>query len=483
MGHLLRQFRNPHILRPSRWELQGARFALRHGRETARPRLVTAFIAALTLVLALPFRAAAHDIPVDVLVQTFLRPEGHRLHLLVRVPLTAMRDLKYPARGPGLLDVAQADSMLRDAATLWIADYIEMYEGGTRLGYPEVVAVRASQPDRAFESYDGALAEVKGPRLPDDVELFWSQGVLDVLFDYTIQSDRSDFAIHTAVARLGIRVVTVLRFLPPGGGVRVFEFTGDPGLVRVDPRWYQVSLRFADTGFRYILDRTDHLLFLFCLVVPFRRLRALIPVIASFALAPSITLIASAYDLSPDALWFPPFIDTVIAVSIVYMAFENILGGNLQFQRRWMVAFGFGLAYGFSYWFPVQQNLQFAGTHPLMSLLSFNVGIELAQVLVLVLLLPVLEVLFRFVVAERLGTIILSALVAHAGWHWMTERTDRLSQYRFQWPVFNAALLATAMRWLMVVVFLAGVAWLAFGVFRRPAVPSRKPEPTIDAEE
>ena len=63
-----------------------------------------------------------------------------------------------------------------------------------------------------------------------------------------------------------------------------------------------------------------------------------------------------------------------------------------------------------------------------------------------------------------MGTIILSALVAHTGWHWMIERWDRLRQFRFQWPVLNAALLASAMRWLMLAVIAAGLAWLVFAV-------------------
>jgi hypothetical protein len=93
--------------------------------------------------------------------------------------------------------------------------------------------------------------------------------------------------------------------------------------------------------------------------------------------------------------------------------------------------------------------------------------VELGQLLVLVLMIPLLEALFRYVVAERMGTIILSALVAHTGWHWMTERWDRLRQFRFQWPVLSAALLASAMRWMMVIVILAGLAWLIYGRFRK----------------
>ena len=90
--------------------------------------------------------------------------------------------------------------------------------------------------------------------------------------------------------------------------------------------------------------------------------------------------------------------------------------------------------HGFGFSFALRQTMQFAGAHLLASLLCFNIGVELGQLLVLLLLIPMLDALFRFVVAERMGTIILSALVAHTAWHWMIERADRLRAYRFEWP-------------------------------------------------
>ena len=429
------------------------------GRRIVRPRVIAALAAALILATQLP--TTAHDIPNDVTVQAFLKPQGQRLHLLVRVPLRACRDVDFPTRGPGYLDLARADASLRDAATLWISDNVELYEGDTRLRAPLVIAARVSlESERFFESYDDALAHVTGARLPSETELYWNQGLLDLLFEYPINSDDSYFSIHPRLAGLGMRVATVLRFVPPGGAVRAFEFDGDPGLVRLDPRWHQAALRFVEAGFFHILDGTDHLLFLFCLVIPFRRFRPLITVVTAFTIAHSVTLIASAYNLGPDALWFPPLIETLIAVSIVYMALENIVGSNVQ--RRWMIALGFGLVHGFGFSFALRQNLQFAGSHLLTSLLSFNVGVELGQLLVLLLLIPVLAILFRFVVAERIGTTILSALVAHTGWHWMIDRGERLRQ--FGWPAISSAQLANVMRWLIVILILAGLVWLAFAV-------------------
>jgi len=401
-------------------------------------------------------------------VSAFVKPDGQRLSLLIRVPMKAMREVDYPRRGAGLLDLARADAALRNAATLWIADNIELYENETRLEPPRLVDARVSlESDKSFASYEQALAHVTGPRLPNNMELYWEQGLLDVLLDYPIGSDRADFSIRPRLERLGLRTNVVLRFLTPAGVVRAFDLHGDPGLVRLDPRWHQAALSFVEAGFLHILEGTDHLLFLLCLVIPFRRLGQLVLIVTAFTVAHSITLIASAYGLAPGALWFPPLIETLIAISILYMAIENVLGTHLG--RRWMISFGFGLVHGFAFSFALRDTLQFAGSHLLTSLLSFNLGVELGQLLVLVVLVPVLENLFRFVVAERLGTIILSLLVGHTAWHWMTERADKLSQ--FPWPALEASQLAAAIRWLMLLLALAGLVWVIRGVFRRRSEP------------
>ncbi|HYM24301.1 MAG TPA: HupE/UreJ family protein [Vicinamibacterales bacterium] len=456
------------------------------------------FVVAAAVLVFGAVALRAHDIPNDVTLQVFVKPEGQTLRVLVRVPLNAMRDMDYPTpvRGSGLLDVARADSTLRDAATLWIADDLEVYEEGSggqgppdgtsggqgppdgtkKLAYPKVTAVMASlQSDRSFTSYEDAVAHLTGPRLPDNTQFLWAQGLLDVMFEYPIQSAQSHFSIHPKVDRLGLRTVTVLRFLPPGGSVRAFELLGDPGLVRLDPRWTQASFQFIKLGFEHILDGTDHLLFLFCLVIPFRRLRSLIAVVTSFTVAHSITLIASAYNLAPDALWFPPLIETLIATSIVYMALENIV--SPQLKRRWLITFGFGLVHGFGFSFALRQTLQFAGTHMLTSLLSFNVGVELGQLLVLVVLIPALGVLFRYVVEERMGTIILSAIVAHTAWHWMTDRYAALRLYRFEWPAIDALFWVAVMRWAMIAVAAGGLYWLVFGVLKPRTSELKSPTP------
>jgi hypothetical protein len=378
-------------------------------------------------------RVAAHEIPSDVTVHVIVKPSGNRLELLVRVPLEAMQDIDFPTFGPGYLDIARADAALRNAALLWLADDLEVYEHGQRLGPPRLVAARASIPsDRSFADYDSARAHVLGAPLPAGTQLVWQQTLLDALFEMPLEAEDSALAIRPDFERLGLRVVTVVRFASPDGRVRLFELHGEPELVPLDPRWHQAALRFVGQGFVHILDGTDHLLFLLCLVLPFRAdFRALLYIVTAFTVAHSVTLIGSAYGLAPDALWFTPLIETLIAASIFYMAVENIVAANAH--ARWAIAFAFGLVHGFGFSFALRNTLQFAGDHVLMSLLSFNLGVELGQLLVLVLLIPLLGVTFRYAVRERIGVIVVSVIVAHTAWHWMADRYATLSQFGFNW--------------------------------------------------
>ena len=440
-------------------------------------------VLAVASIIALQPSLTAHEVPNEVSVVGFVRPAGQALRLLLRVPLKSFRDIEIPTLQNGFLDFSRIDAALNDATTIWLRDYIDLYENGERLGSPKVMAVRVSLPsDRSFESYDEALSNLMtGPRLGQETQIYWEQGMLDVGLEYPIRSDQSDFAIRPGLTRLGLQVNVVLRFLQPGKTERAFDVHAETGIVHLDPRWHQAFYLFAREGFFHILDGTDHLLFLLCLVIPFRRFRPLVVVITAFTVAHSVTLIASAFGMAPDSLWFPPLIETLIAISIVYMAFENIVGPKLQ--RRWVVTFGFGLIHGFGFSFLLRERLQFAGEHLVTSLLAFNVGVEIGQLFVLVVTIPALVLLFRYVVAERIGTILLSALVAHTAWHWAIDRGTTLMGYRF--PELTLQDMAAGIRLLMVIIAAAGAVWLVsswMGSGRFSSEPSRasvpEPEPS-----
>ena len=410
--------------------------------------------------------AQAHDIPSRVTVNAFVKPEGGELTALIRVPMEALGEVSFPLRGPGFLQFSEAQFALDDAARIYITESLKFYENGEELIDKDLQRTRVSLPsNRSFSSFDAALANLMSPPLDDSTDLFWRQGVLDVLVTYPIESEDSDFSVNPELGTLSDQTTTVLRFLVPSGAERVFNYLGNPGVVELDPRWHQAAFRFVTMGFEHILEGIDHLLFLFCLVIPLRSIRALIPVVTSFTIAHSITLISASFGVAPGALWFPPLIETLIALSIVYMAFENIVGVKLE--HRWMITFGFGLIHGFGFSFLFSETLQFAGGHLFSSLLAFNIGVELGQLFVLILVIPVINLLFRYLVEERVGTILLSALLAHSAWHWMIERGVTLNLYQIQMPVFDSLFWAAAMRWGMMFIVIIVALWGMYELFRK----------------
>jgi hypothetical protein len=390
-------------------------------------------IRALVLLAATLGSALAHDVPEEIVLHAFVKPQGDRLHLLVRLPSVLLLGANLPKRGPGYLDLAHIDEQVLQAAAAPAVKAVELYENGQALA-PRRTVVRISRgADRSFEAYDSALATLEGPKLADSTEVFWNQGYVDALLEYPIASERSGFSLEMQWGPvLSQRVKMALRFMPPDGELRAYQLAGDPGRVDLDPRWHQAAWTFVKLGFHHILDGTDHLLFLLCLVIPFRRVGwTLVGVVTAFTAAHSLTLLAAAYGIAPSGAWFTPLIEMLIALSILYMAIENVLQPDLQ--RRWVVTFAIGLVHGFGFSFVLQSQLQFAGAHLLTSLLAFNIGIELGQLLVLVLLVPLIAWTFsRFHSVERMLTLILSLLIGHTAWHWTVERGQALGNV--EWP-------------------------------------------------
>ena len=410
----------------------------------------------------------AHDLPNQIVIQAFVKPEGDRLHFVLRLPLTLLLNMDLPKRGPGYLELAHIEDAL-EASAAAAAEQFVLYDGQTPLSLV-ASATRITLPaDKSFASYREAVAHIHGPKLPVNTDVFWNQGFFDAHLEYPIASDGADFSLDAAAAPgLADHLTTVVRFIPPAGSERAFKLAGNAGRVALDPRWYQAGWLFVKSGFFHILTGFDHLLFLLCLVIPLRCFRGLLVVVTSFTVAHSITLIASALGAPPAGAWFSPLIETLIAATIVYMAIENIVATKLE--RRWIITFAFGLVHGFGFSFALRETLQLSGSHLLLSLVSFNVGVELGQIAVLAVLLPVLALLFQRGVAERIITVLLSVLVAHTAWHWLIDRSAELS--RAEWPVLDTALVTTLARWLLLVLLVGGVGWLAARGWRRSSVES-----------
>ena len=231
--------------------------------------------------------ASAHNIPVDSLVQAYMKPQGHVLQVLMRMPLKSYADGDYYHHDNGSVDVTRADGPLRTAAQVALFENLKVFENGRQLPFPHIVAVRmALDSDRSFATYDQAMAEMKAPPLAAQGSVFWDQAKVDVWFEYPIQSDQSNFAIHASFDHLAVHETTALQFISPNGINRAYDLAGDAGLVSMDPSWVNAATRFVAMGFHHILEGIDHLLFLFCLIIPYRSVRGLIAVIVGDEVLP-----------------------------------------------------------------------------------------------------------------------------------------------------------------------------------------------------
>lgn len=423
-----------------------------------------------------PLRAArAHEVPARVQVRTIVHVDADRLRILVRAPFGAMRDVDIPTRDGGLLDVARSAPMLADAAELWIARGVRFRDGGAWLPTPRVLSVRAALPsDRSFDDgrgFDAVVTAVQRSPLPVATDIRAEQLLMDVLLEVPITQPVRNLVMEPAWAHLGIHTTTLVRYQPLDGAERLYQLNGVHAPLHLNPGWWYAASRFALSGMQHLFGGLDHLLFVLCLVLPFRAWRPLVGVVTAFTVAHSVTLMAAAMGYAPAALWFPPLVEALIALSIVYMAIENIIGARIE--RRWRMAFAFGLVHGFGFAGALREELSFAGGHLLTSLAAFNVGVEMAQLLLLAILVPLLHWLFTRVVAERMGVIIASAFVTHEAWHWTLDRVAVLRAYRFTVPAFDAAFALTVVQTLMGAAVVTGVAWGVGSLIARLTGPRR----------
>lgn len=449
----------------------------------------------LALLVALMLQGAlgAHDIPDEIVLQSYVRPQQNELQVLLRIPLLAIADANLPKDGTGYLAMPYLDPALREAANQ-LSNGILFLEGGERLTRYELANARISLPsDRSFDSYDAALERVRGAKLPDTTQVYYNQGFLDLEMRFPIRSQDSAFSMSVLFGRgLANRTATYINFIRPDGAVRTFRIHDDTPLVHLDPKAHQAAWVFLKAGFYRFLDGLDHLLFVVVLALPFRRARDLVKPIAAFAIGHSITLTVAAFGLARVDTWFAPTIGALIALSLVYVSIENGVGSGFvpagetpsrprfgYLRHRWVVALIFGLVHGFGFAVALQETLQFAGSHPIAALVAYNVGLELGTLIILAIALPAANLVFSNVIAERAGIIVSSVLIGHAGWHWMTERLA-IAQLS-SWPLMDLDLLLTVVRWLLAMTVIGGVVWFLSGLLRKkPSVAdSDLPEKSI----
>jgi hydrogenase/urease accessory protein HupE len=178
--------------------------------------------------------------------------------------------------------------------------------------------------------------------------------------------------------------------------------------------WENVS-EFISIGIKHILGGYDHIAFLLALIVIGLSVKEVLKIVTAFTIAHSVTLLLAALQI---VTLNSRFVEIVIALSICYVALENLL--RKQVNYRWLITFGFGLIHGFGFASGLQE-LIVGKSDLLVSVLAFNVGVEAGQLLIFFILLPVLLLLGKKF-SPKLVTSATSVVVFAFGFTWLLER-------------------------------------------------------------
>ncbi|HEY0195432.1 MAG TPA: HupE/UreJ family protein [Kofleriaceae bacterium] len=216
--------------------------------------------------------------------------------------------------------------------------------------------------------------------------------------------------------------------------------TGEPRVIRADQPIARIA--FGDTaglagwiaaGVEHIWDGRDHVCFVLALLLvvmlardphgwsvrgPVATLRRTAAIITSFTIAHSLSLVAASlgWVRLPGA-----FVESLIAFSILYTAIENIIRPDVRW--RFALTFGFGLVHGLGFASVLRERLP--PDHVVAPLFAFNLGVELGQLVIVAIALPLAWLAARELGAERYRRRVLPALslaLAAVALKWLIER-------------------------------------------------------------
>ena len=266
---------------------------------------------------------------------------------------------------------------------------------------------------RLFNGQEEGKVEIADFRIPSTGELElslrheFSQSILDLRLTSTFH-ELTDIR-HRTFCRLdygGQMEQYLLDAREPSRQVAVL--LGWDGLTRR-------MVRFLRLGVEHIFTGYDHMAFLLGLIILGGSLGALAGIVTSFTLAHSITLILATLNLVvlPDR-----FVEAAIALSICYIALENILVSEIRF--RWVISFFFGLVHGFGF-SNILRSMQLPRQGLMTSLLSFNLGVEVGQILIIAALFPLVLYVSRRQ-WHRSAVTVTSSLILGLGVFWLAQR-------------------------------------------------------------
>lgn len=337
-----------------------------HNSLSSHPlKLLLPFLLLFTLFFAAVNPAQAHE---ESLASTNITFENKRMLVTLLIDQRSVLELQ----GVDITKVTTlSEAELTEAVQQKTFDYI-------RQGF------HATNNGAAME------LELEGMSVPDlsnvQVDLvFASDELIDTIsIDYNLWFETSN-GKHKNVA-----------VIESNGGETVSEFifTDSNRELALDaglevPFWTAVG-QFFILGVEHIWFGYDHVLFVVALILLGGKFWNIVKIITSFTVAHSVTLILASLEIVslPGAL-----VESIIALSILYIALENQFVKHIKY--RWIITFAFGLIHGFGFAGALSE-IQIPKNHFISSLLTFNLGVEIGQIVIVAVLLPIIWFLQRF---------------------------------------------------------------------------------------
>lgn len=297
---------------------------------------------------------------------------------------------------------------------------IRLYKNGTQPDFATLDdAKRAFQDEPTYSVFEQGI--------------YVGDTTVDVLLRYTSEDAVYNYALSStldpglpdqdATANL------VLDYSP--SGVQVFRARGllhEP--VIVTRSVFDAVVTFIKEGVKHILEGLDHVLFVVCLVLGAMHIRPLLWRVTGFTIGHSITLSIGFFGFVPTTAWFVPAVETGIALSIIYVALVAVLpdfiSGWQQKKSEWTVVGVtglIGLLHGLGFSFVLQNILQVTSPNIWQSLVAFNVGVELGQLLIVIVAALVFYLISFFGNSvAKINRYIVAGLCAAIASYWFIER-------------------------------------------------------------
>jgi hypothetical protein len=240
------------------------------------------------------------------------------------------------------------------------------------------------------------------------------RAVVEIRLVFRSEHALRDLAIRCEpLTELGADHTTLAR-IDTGGESREFVFR--PGVTyREEAGTLARALEFLKLGIVHIFIGYDHIAFLLGLLLMGGSTLTIVKIVTAFTAAHSVTLSLAALDVVSLE---PTLVEAGIALSIVYVAAENLFAWRPH--GRWLVSFLFGLVHGFGF-AAVLKELTLPPAALVASLVTFNLGVEIAQVAIVAVVVPALYGLARTKLHVPL-TRMASAVILFLGLFWLYQR-------------------------------------------------------------